>query len=144
MYEKEQQIISHLRKDARTSLASISNDVKMPLSTTYDRINRLQQNQVIKKFTALVDFSKLGYHYHGKIALRISKRHKKELLSFLQNHPAVNSLHEINNGFDFLVEVIHKDIKEYLEFIDQLHESFEIQELHQYQIIKEIETEKFL
>lgn len=143
MEEKERQIISHLRKDARTSLAAISQEIEMPISTVYDKINRMQQNNIIKKHTIIVDFPKLGYHYHAKIALKIQKKQKEELVNFLKNHLSVNSIYEINNGFDLFVETFHKNVKEYLEFMDSLQEGFEIIEIKEYQVINEIENEKF-
>lgn len=144
MEQKELTIISHLRKDARTSLASISHSVEMPISTIYDKINRLHQENLIKKYTTLVDFKKLGFHHQVKLALKIPSHQKKELLEFLKEHQCVNSLYEVNNGFDFLVETIHKGVKEHLSFMEELQECFDILEMHEYQIVDEIEREKFL
>ena len=122
MKEKERLIISHLRKNSRNSLGSISESIDMPISTIYDKINRFNKDQVIQKFTALIDFKKLGYHHHTKLALQVSRLQKQSLQEFLSNHQAVNSVHEINGGFDFMVETIHKDIKRYLNFLDELEE----------------------
>ncbi len=144
MKEKERHIISHLRRDARTSLAAISDNVQMPISTIYDKINRLQKEEVIKGYTTIVDFPKLGFHYHAKLAIKVNGSQKKEITLFLQKHPAVNSLHEINGGFDFLLETVHKDIKEYLFFIQGLKDNFEIMEMNEYQVIDELAREKFL
>lgn len=144
MNEKERQIISQLRKDARTSLASISFEVGMPLSTIYDKINRLHKDNVIKKYTALVNFPSLGFHYHAKLVLKIKKEERKELQLFLQKNQSVNSLYEINNGFDFLIETVHQNIKEYLSFKDGLEECFNILDIKEFQVINVIEKEKFL
>ncbi len=143
MDEKERSIISHLRKDARLSLGAVSHTLNVPLSTVYDKINRLQKDGVIRKQALLLDFAKLGYHHRMQIVLKVSREQKQALQQFLQNNPAVNSLHEINGGFDFLAEVISKDIKEYTDFRDGLKESFDLKELHEYQIIEELEKEKF-
>ena len=143
MDEKERLIISHLRKDARLSLGAVSQALNVPLSTVYDKLNRLQKEGVIRKQALLLDFAKLGYHHHIHLALKVSREQKPALQQFLQNHHSVNSLHEINGGFDFLAEVISKDIKEYTDFRDGLKESFNLKELHEYQIIEELEKEKF-
>ena len=144
MKEKERLIISHLRQNSRKSLGSISESIEMPISTIYDKINRFNKDKVIKRFTALIDFKKLGYHHHSKIALQVPRFQKQSLQDFLINHPAINSLHEINGGFDFLVETIHKDVKEYLGFIETLNESFDILNKQEFLIVNEIEREKFV
>lgn len=144
MNEKERSIISSLRKDARTSLASIAQEVQVPISTIYDKINRLHREKVIKKYTALLDFPQLGYHYHATLAIRVSPAQKGELLLFLQQHHSINSIHVINGGFDFLVETIHRDIKEYLAFREGLQQSYNTIHFQEYQLIEEVEREKFL
>ncbi len=140
---KDRQILTHLRANARSSLAAIATSIEMPISTIHDKINKLDRDNVIKRHTTLVDFTKLGYHYQAKLAIRVSRLQKKEFYEFLTSHTAINSLHEINGGFDFLLETIHSDIKEYIGFLDELQESFDIQELHEYQIINEIKKEEF-
>ena len=143
MKEKEMHILSHLRKDARTSLAAISYSIQMPISTIYDKINRWNKGKIIKRFTTLVDFPRLGFHYHAKLALRVPKEKKKELSTFLQQHSSLNSLHEINNGFDFFLETVHKDVKEYVEFVEELKQ-YDVFDLQEYQVINELAREKFL
>jgi DNA-binding Lrp family transcriptional regulator len=141
--EKERAIIAHLRKDARSSLASISSEVQMPLSTVYDKLNRLQ-NKVIKRFTTLIDFSELGYHHNCKLVVKVPPNQREELFNFLSNCDQVNSLYEVNGGFDYMVETIHKDIKQYTHFVERLGECFDLVEFHEYQVIAEHAREKFM
>ncbi|MBU1111140.1 MAG: Lrp/AsnC family transcriptional regulator [archaeon] len=144
MNDKEREIISELRKDARTSLASISHQINMPVSTVYDKINRFSKNGIIKRYIAIVDFSKLGYNYHAKLAVKVNRTHKEDLLLFLQKVSSINSLYEINGGFDFFIETVHKDIKEYIEFLEELNNKFDIVELHEYQVINDLVKENFI
>ncbi len=143
MNEKERLIISHLRKDARTSLVAISHETNIPISTIYDKINRLHKDKVIKKYTALIDFSKLGLHHTAKLILKVDRSQREDLLYFLKKHPAINSIYEINGGKDFLIETIQKDVKEHLAFVELLKEKFMIIELQEFQILGEVEREKF-
>jgi len=143
MDEKERRIISELRKDARTSMSTISQSVGMPISTIYDKINRMQRENVIHKYALLIDFPKLGYHHHAHLALKVDKTNRISALSFLKSHPCINSLHEINGGFDFMFETVHRDVKEYSLFLEELKEKFSILELREYQIINVIDREKF-
>jgi Lrp/AsnC family transcriptional regulator, leucine-responsive regulatory protein len=140
--ERELAIISHLRKDSRTSLAFISEEIEMPPSTIYDKINRLQRDDVIKSYTVMLDFKKLGLNHHAKIVLKINKIYHKKLLEYLKKHNIVNSISQINSGFDFMVETLSKDIKEYLDFIDEVKIKFGVIDLYDYLIVDEIEKEK--
>lgn len=143
MKQKEREIISHLRKDARSSLAAISHDIKMPISTIYDKINKLHKNNVIKKYTALINFSDLGFHHHNKLILIVEKKQKQELLGFLKNKRCINSISEVNSGHEFIIEVLHENLKQYIEFKEELLECFNFFDLKEYQVINEIEREMF-
>tara|TARA_Y100000031_G_C7967726_1_gene268930 strand:- start:121 stop:555 length:435 start_codon:yes stop_codon:yes gene_type:complete len=144
MKQKEREIISHLRKDARSSLASISHEIKMPISTIYDKINKLHKNNVIKRYTTLVNFSDLGFHHHTKLILVIEKQQKQEFLNFLEDKKCINSILEVNSGQEFIIEVLHENIKQYIEFKEEMLECFDMSDFKEYQIINEIEREKFL
>lgn len=143
MNEKERKIISELRKDARASLSEISQVVGMPISTIYDKIARMQRENLIHKYALLIDFPKLGYHHHAHLALKVDKVHRNSILSFLKSHPSINSLHEIDGGFDFMFETVHRDVKEYSLFLEDLKEKFSILELKEYQVINVIDRERF-
>jgi DNA-binding Lrp family transcriptional regulator len=138
MNQKEQRIISNLRKDARTSLAAISHDVEMPISTIYDKINKLNRDNVITRYAALVDFTKMGFHHHMKLVVKVARHQRKELSLFLQKNAALNSLREISGGF--IAELIHRDAKEYLAFVEGLQENFEV-EVTEYQVLADIKRE---
>lgn len=79
-----------------------------------------------------------------KTGLKMNNSQKKDFVIFLQNHKNINAIYEINSGYDFMLETIHKDIKEYITFIEGLQDAFDIRELQEYQIIKEVDKEKFL
>ncbi|PIZ50604.1 hypothetical protein COY27_06700 [Candidatus Woesearchaeota archaeon CG_4_10_14_0_2_um_filter_33_13] len=140
--EKELEIIKHLRKDARTSLLSISDVVQMPTSTIYDKINKMKKEKIITGYTALVDFKKLGINHHSKVVIKVIPEHKNELLRFLQGQENVNSIYHINSGYDFMVEVLSKDIKDHLELVEKIKNSFNITEIYQYQVVDEVIREK--
>ncbi len=143
MKKKERQIISHLRQNAKVSLAKISQETEIPVSTVHDKINRLEKEGVIKKHTTLVDYQKLGYHHHHNILLNINRSQKKEFLLFLLKHQAVNSIQEVNEGHRFLIETVHQNIKEYLAFIDGLQEMFDVSDIQEYLVIDEVKKEGF-
>ena len=144
MKESEMKILTNLRKDARISLACISQEIEVPSSTIYDRIHKLCKDKVIKKYCALVDFSKLGFHHHAKLAIKIDRDQKEDLIGFLKKDSCLNSLHEINNGFSLFAETVHRDIKEYTDFVDELKERFKYAEVQEYQVINEIKNEEFM
>jgi len=53
-------ILAALQEDSRETYTSIGKRLGIAHSTVYDRIKRMEQNGIIKKYTALVDAEKAG------------------------------------------------------------------------------------
>jgi DNA-binding Lrp family transcriptional regulator len=53
-------ILSLLQRNAKMTFAEIGKKLNMAHSTVYDRIQRMEQHEVIKKYVAFVDQEKLG------------------------------------------------------------------------------------
>ena len=136
-------IISSLRKNAREKLTSMSKKTRIPVSTIFDRI-RGYEDSIIKKHTALVDFSKLGYNTQANIILKVNKKDRDAVREFLMRHSSVNSAFKINNGYDFLIESVFRNIKEVEDFIDMLEEKFSIKTKQVFYVIDDLKKESFL
>ena len=143
MDKKSLLVLTHLRQDARQGLTSISRKTSIPISTLHDRVKQFR-NYFIIKHTALLDFAKLGFNARANILIRINKEEKEKLKGFLSKNHNINSFYKINNGYDFMVEVVFKYLREVEEFIENLEENFKIKSKEVFYIIDEIKREAFL
>ncbi|MGM5485512.1 MAG: Lrp/AsnC family transcriptional regulator [Nanobdellota archaeon] len=134
--------MSMLRRNARESLTNMSRKSNIPISTIYDKIKN-DKHRMIKKHTVLVDFSKLGFNTRASISLKVRKNKKRELGDYLSKHPNINNIFRINNGYDFWIECIFKDMKELEEFTEYLEERFGVKK-EIYYIIDEVKRESFM
>ncbi|MFT4326082.1 MAG: Lrp/AsnC family transcriptional regulator [Candidatus Woesearchaeota archaeon] len=57
----ENQVLNHLLRDARCELTKISIAEKMPVSTVYETIRKLEREGIIKRYTTLLDTSYLRF-----------------------------------------------------------------------------------
>jgi len=135
------EVISSLRKNARETLTNISRTKRIPVSTIFDKI-RVHRQGIIKKYTTIVDFNELGYSARAKITIKAKPDARLKLKSFLMIHPNVNSLYRINNGYDFLVETIFKNILELEEFIESVEKMVKVKQV--YYVIEDLKREEFL
>lgn len=139
--KKELLILSKLRADSRKSLAKISQETKIPVSTIFDKVNKLKK--VIKKHTCILDFSKIGYSARVNLALKTSKDKRDALKQFLLKNKNVNSLYRTHEKYDFIAECLFKDLKEFYDFLEQL-DKFELESKEEFHIVEEIKSEDFL
>jgi DNA-binding Lrp family transcriptional regulator len=143
MNQKDLKIISHLRKDARMPLTKMSRKIQMPVSTIFDRLKQ-QEQELILKHTCLLNFNKMGYTTRANILLKIDVENKDQLKDYLVKHELINSVYRINNGYDYMVEGIFKQIKDMEDFIENLKQKFKIKDLKQFYIIDDLKREEFM
>jgi len=141
--KKDLQIIAHLRQDARMPLTTMSRKTNIPVSTIFDRL-KANESSLIVKHTCLLDFNKLGYSVRANITFRVERDDKEKLKEFLLKNASVNSLYKINNGFDYLVECIFKQIKDMDSFMDDVENKFRIIDKQLFFIIEDLKKEEFM
>lgn len=141
--KKELLLMAYLRQNARETLTKLSRKTNVPISTIYDKLKQYE-NDIIKKHTSLLDFNRLGYTTRATIMLKVDKEIKMDIREFLTNSRSINSIFKINNGFDFLLEGIFREIKDLEDFLDRLDEKFKIKNKQVYYIIEDIKREGFM
>ncbi|MBU0666515.1 MAG: Lrp/AsnC family transcriptional regulator [Nanoarchaeota archaeon] len=142
MKETDIKLLRQLRRNARESITNISKKTGIPTSTVFLKI-REQENRLIKKHVSLVDYAALGYNHWQNTVVKLAEYNNKEFEKFLLEYENVNSLYEINGGYDYLLETVHKNVKEYVDFMKDLENKFKIVELKGFQIINDLKREEF-
>ena len=141
MNKKNLLIINHLRNNARETLTNLSKKTGIPISTIYENLKR---NEVIVKHTCLLDFTKLGFNTRAKILFKVNKESRGALQEYLEKHQNMNNVYKINNGYDYLVESLFKNIKDLQDFIEIVEEKYPIEEKEVYYVIEEVKREEFM
>jgi DNA-binding Lrp family transcriptional regulator len=141
--KKDLLLLSYLRNNARESLTKLSKKTGIPISTIFDRLKAYEKDFICNHVT-LIDFSRLGYGAKVQIMIKVEKERRAEIKMHLMKNQFVNSAYKINNGYDFLIEGIFKDIGALQEFIENLEERFNINEKQVFFVIEDIKKEKFL
>jgi DNA-binding Lrp family transcriptional regulator len=142
MKKTHKKILAVLRNNSRERIKNISRKVGKEI----DEITHFLKgnSHCITKYTALLDYAKLGYDVRVFFVLSISKKEKEEVLRYLSYHDSVNSLFKINNGFDFMVECVFKNMKECNSFLEAFEARFLVYRKEDYFILDSLREQKFL
>ncbi len=140
--KKDLKIVSWLRRNSRENLTKLSRATGIPVSTIFDRI-KSNSAGVVNRFTVLLDYSLLGFGARATLLVKAgSEKH------LLRDHLAkcfnVNSLYRVNNGFDFIAEVVFRDLLEVEDFVGELELKFGVREWEVHYWIEELRREQFL
>jgi len=141
--KKDLLIVSNLRKNARETLTNMSRATHIPISTIYDKL-RLHEGGLIKKHTCLLDYNKLGYSTRANVLLRVDKEHREGLKEYLVKHVNVNSVSKINNNYDFMAEMVFREIKELEDFLESIEDKFKVKSKQVFYVIEDLKREAFL
>ena len=142
MNEKALKLLGQLRVNSREKLTIISRKTRIPISTLFDTLKELQE-KVITRSTVLVDFSELGYHTRAQVLLKVGGD-KERLKTHLLCNERVNTVFKINNGWDFMIETVHRNIKELDGFLEKLKEDYNVKEQEIHYLIDEVKREGFI
>jgi DNA-binding Lrp family transcriptional regulator len=118
--EKDELIINALRKDSNKPISRLSKEIGIPRATLQDRINKLVKQGVIKRFTVIPDFAKLGRPVAAFVMVsfhpspEISQR---ELARQIASLPEVEEVHLISGEWDILVKIRVKDVESAGSFV---------------------------
>jgi DNA-binding Lrp family transcriptional regulator len=143
MNTKTLQLLMHLRENSREKLTTISKKTNIPISTLFDLLKELQE-ETITKSTVLLNFPSLGYHTRAKVFLKVSNENKEKLKQHLRLNSNVNTIFKINNNWSFLIETIHKNIKDLDGFLEKLEGEYKIENKEIHYLIDDVKREGFV
>jgi Lrp/AsnC family leucine-responsive transcriptional regulator len=138
------EIIQHLRKNARKTVSDISKETGIPATTIHNKISNYEKDAIIKGYTCILDLKKLGYPIKANIALKIMKEQRKSFQDFILSNNSINSASRINSGFDFMIEAIFRDMGEFHNFLEEINEKFIVENKQIFYSIADVKSETFL
>jgi len=140
--KKDIVLMTFLRNNSRENLTRISRLTAIPVSTIFDKLKDYEK-ELIRKHTTLIDFRKIGFDIKVNMMFKISRDMREEFRDFLMKNENINSVFKVNNGFDFLVEAIFRDMNDMQRF-NELIERFNIEAKQEMFILEDIKREGFL
>lgn len=110
-------IIKELKNDARKSHRNIAEKLGVAEGTIYNRINKLQEMGIIKRFMVDLDFSKLGYDLTAVIGIIVEGGHLPEIEEKIAKKTNVSALYDVTGEYDALIVAKFKNREDLDKFI---------------------------
>lgn len=118
--EVDFQIVNALREDARLSYRKLGEAVSLSTPSTYERVKKLEEQDVILDYRAEVDYEKFGYGIHAFILLKDDKVFGTAP-EYLLEMDYVQNCWVIAGEYDYLIEVYVENSAELSLIVDQLY-----------------------
>ena len=116
-------ILEMLIMDSRTPLSHISQKVGISSPAIRERINKLNHEGIIKGFSTIIDYKKLGLGLTAFIGLSMddSKCCQEDVFIDLENIPRVLEAHFTNGEEDILVKVVTENTETLVDLLGQMN-----------------------
>jgi len=118
--EKDAKILEILKEHAEYTTRQIAKKTLLPTTTIHNRIKKLKEGGIIKKFTVELDHSKIdkGFLVYVLISASIEKLKEKkktqyDLAKELRRMPFIERADIVSGGTDLVAIVRVKDVEEF-------------------------------
>ncbi|WP_405410478.1 Lrp/AsnC family transcriptional regulator [Maribacter sp. Asnod1-A12] len=117
----DHKILMQLQENAKQNTKEIAAKVGLSVTPTYERIRKLEQQEIIKSYVALLDRSKIGKELIAYCQVTLVKQQKKLADSFKKEIlllPDIMECHQVSGNFDYLLKIAVNDVAGFHEFIN--------------------------
>lgn len=106
----DHRLIAALRADGRASVSELATRVSVSRATAYQRLARLRDSGVIRRFTVDVDPRKMGLPIAALVLVSVVQHSWRAVGDSLRRLPGVEWLALSSGSFDYIVLVRARDI----------------------------------
>ncbi len=124
MDDKDRKIIGILREDSSLSSRQISRKTGMPVTTVHNRLRKLREDGIIKKYTVILDHRKLGRGFAALIhvscsydTLRSGRKDQHQLAAEIMRLPEVEHVDIVTGSTDLIIRVRTEDVESFDRFL---------------------------
>jgi DNA-binding Lrp family transcriptional regulator len=120
----DQRIVQLLRENARRSFQDIGSRVALSPPAVKRRVDRLEQQGVVRGYAALVDPAAMGWHTHAFVDLYCEGRMSAaEVRAAVEAHPEVEAAYTVAGEASAIVHVRARDTQHLEEALERLRDA---------------------
>lgn len=121
--DRDLKILSILQKEGRISKAALAERVNLTPAPCWERLKRLENAGIIAGYRAEVALSRIAPHIVVFMAVELEGHRAENFQLFerwVQKIDEITGCWAVGGGFDYILQVIARDIDAYQRLVDQL------------------------
>lgn len=119
-------ILKVLSTEGRITKSALADRIGLSPTPCWDRLKKLEKAGLIEGYGARINFKKLGPHVTIFVVAELQDHTAASFRAFeaaLQHYEEVTGAWALGGGFDYLLQVVTKDIDAYQRLIDAMLEA---------------------
>jgi Lrp/AsnC family leucine-responsive transcriptional regulator len=116
----DQNLIQLLQQDSKQTNKELSNKLSLSVTAVYERIKKLENQGVIKKYVALVNKEKVDKSFVAFCHVKLMQHSQEYVVKFekeVAKLPEVLECYHVSGDYDYLLKVLVKDMAAFREFM---------------------------
>ena len=116
----DQQLLSLLRKDARTSVATLANKLGVSRGTVTNRVTKLEDAGIIVGYTVRLRPDAQPSEISAWMSIAVEGNETRSVIASLLGEPGVATLHDTNGRWDLLAELRAGNLSELSQVLERI------------------------
>ncbi len=116
----DQQLLSLLRKDARTSVATLASKLGVSRGTVSNRITKLEDTGIIVGYTVRLRPDAQPSEIRAWMSVAVQGNETRAVIASLLGEPGVATLHDTNGRWDLLAELRAANLSELSQVLERI------------------------
>ena len=115
MDETDREILSELVSDGKAKIRKISRKLSLPMSTVHHRIQRMEDGGIIRRFSAIPDYKKIGLPICAYVFVNVDYSKidsQDDVARMIRKLPNMIDVCIVSGEIDIIAKVRAKDIDE--------------------------------
>ncbi|WP_394209792.1 Lrp/AsnC family transcriptional regulator [Enterovibrio calviensis] len=143
----DKQLLELMQKDARLTTAELADLVGLSPSPCARRIKRLEKDKIVAGYHASLSRDKIGIAMTMFVEVSLNNHQVTSVDEFEQaisDMPEVVSCHVVSGAYDYLLEVVAKDLAGYEQFTRKLQCLQNVKDIHTQLAIRKVKDRGIL
>jgi DNA-binding Lrp family transcriptional regulator len=120
MDDTDRELISLLRKDARTPIATLASKLKVSRGTVSNRLRKLEDEQVIVGYGVRLRPDAEPDQIRAWMCVLVDGNQTRAVIASLLGEPGVEALHDTNGRWDLLAEIRAQTMTELSQVLERI------------------------
>lgn len=115
-------ILTSLQQNSRMSFANLGRTINLSPSAVRERVQKMEDNGIIKQYGVRLDYKLLGYDLEAFILVKVFHGNLKRFLAFVSTLTEVKEAYRITGNQNVHLKVVLRDQMHLQDLIDKLME----------------------
>lgn len=120
MDSKDKKLLILLQNDAKKTTKELANELDLSVTAVFERIKKLEKQEVIKKYVALLNNDKIEKNFIVLCHVKLVQHKKEYIFQFeteITQFPEILECFHVSGDYDYILKICVRDIHEYREFM---------------------------